>query len=187
MKFFVKFIDRLKSDRLYLFRFLMILVCLDIISVMVLARVSPYQFVNVVKFLSVPDSDTRKQVTLYYPRSIRISQDKDSSPEHLSLGSNEKIIRYTSNDKTDKNVVENAKIVLIGLANDPQNPEGRKVFNYDEIPERIWLNENILYISIHEQFVKSLKKTEWEIISLCIQKSLTENLNGVNEVVFISH
>ncbi|MES0488813.1 MAG: hypothetical protein ABUK01_02405 [Leptospirales bacterium] len=181
----INFIEKLKTDRLFLLRFIMVLVCLDTISVMVLARVSPIQFINVAKFLSIPAPDTRELVTLYYPKSIRINEDKDASPENLKVGSDEKIIRYTSSELNDNLAVENAKIILIGLANDPKNPEGRKVFNYDDIPERIWFNEHVLYISIHEEFVKFLKNTEWKIVSLCIKKSLTENIDSVHDVVFM--
>lgn len=202
----IAYIEERLKDRLFTFRLLAVVLCLDFIAFVSLSNSNPLQLLNPLKFLQANPTDNRTATKMWFPRTINLlglipadptkktelNQIKpDFQPEQHVLVVEKKIISrtgykpgYAPND-TDisfAHLLLNELILGPGEGKDALKASG---FIKDrEFIKYLWKQNDSLVIHARLSTWKQLTELDKKIAEHCITKTLTENIPSVKNVRF---
>ena len=182
------FIREILKDKLKAFRIFMVIFMVDIIIIFIMARINPLDFLNVVKFLSIPSEDARSEMFLYFPRITREKKgDVGSEMEELIIKVPGKVVQRneTQIPVEDDRVLFNARKILETLSTDPASVHGKMVFNYANYIKSTWKYEDKLIVQFHEKNMTSFSEEEITVLKECITRSLQENITSIKQIDII--
>jgi hypothetical protein len=195
------------SQPLNLFRFLAILLVIDFVAFMSLTRGSYLQLLNPLAFLSVPESDGRDLVELYFPRSLSLTgieaiyHEGEQAPIVPGLRAGEKLL--TEAAVTEEIILIKKRVaapvagngrplspneatarriileLMAGPAGELETLKARNLLKEPLLLRGLWTYQGKLYISTEKSIWDRMAPNERRITEYCLTESLKKNLPGV--------
>jgi hypothetical protein len=185
---FYQYLKKDDSERVMLFRLVALFLWINLAAVFILAKVNPFHLLNPLKFLSLAPQDSRKEIILYFPASIKDLNEKSGSNEKsniVELHQKAKIDDHYNSANREKLIVENAWGILQQLAVAPDSLRGVRAIKDELIVKRIWLFEGKLIVHLDSKKMNALGESQKDLMINCIRKSLQANLGAFSEVALV--
>lgn len=200
----IAYIEERLKDRLFTFRLLAVVLCLDFIAFVSLSNFNPLQMLNPLKFLQANPTDKRGHAKMWFPRTINLqgllpsdaATKAATTPEKAEFLPEQHVLlvekKIASRDKYKPDFaptnadIARANLLLHELILGPgEGKEALKASGFikdREFIKYIWQQNDTIIIHARENTWKQLTDLEKKIADYCITKTITENIPTAKNV-----
>lgn len=185
------------KDSVFLFRFISLILALDIVAFFILTSTNPFSVLNPFSFIGLQNRDNRPKVVLYFPGSTisRKKKENVNQSEKSNLPDLVKIeqkvfqtnptLNTSNNTEEDKTLEENISSIMQSLIAGPTSLKARRflpnVFAY----RKMWVQNQLLILHLNPELFKGMDSAEKLLAKEAIRRSILGNIKKVNEVMLI--
>ena len=176
------------NENTILFKIIISLFVINFVAFLGLARINPLELVNPTLFMDNKASDSRKNLKLYFPKSLLNEKDEKELPiEKIIIPIEQKVIQGNACDNyfALPKIVCDAKMILHELALGPTQNQVlvKRLFKERKLIEAVNFYKGYLVLNLNKVIWDNFTKRDQKVIKYSFEKSLLTNLRSVTKVI----